>query len=320
MSRFLNHYDWNTRGVIRQVRSEIVAQIKAQERSGRAPLIQVVLDLTTLEKVGQFKGLGGLIRRYNGNRGLHLVVLYVLVGRVRLPWGFRVYRGKDSLSPIQLAQRLILSLPTRLTQQSKIRILADTAFGSIDFLNWVKARPRLHAVVGIREDRRLAEKGKSVQSVERQGAQVVLHGLTFPVTLAWYWLERDNGKREKRFVVSTQPLSASYITRLGRRRWQIEGFFKVAKHRFGLHRFGQATLRGVYRWIILSFLAYFLAHYACLWSGQTTQPDWGQAARLAVETLFPAWVITTVLLTIKRYQPLARQLGIDLSVQTCAPG
>ncbi|MBD2345010.1 hypothetical protein [Anabaena subtropica] len=30
---------------------------------------------------------------------------------------------------------------------------------------------------------------------------------------------------------------------------QIEGWFKTAKHRFGLHRFGQGTLLGMYRWL-----------------------------------------------------------------------
>ncbi|MDJ0844906.1 hypothetical protein [Crocosphaera sp.] len=63
------------------------------------------------------------------------------------------------------------------------------------------------------------------------------------------------------------------ITRWGKYRWQIavrpravvrrkgtrtktEGFFKTAKHQFSLHRFGQKTLLGVYRWLILSFLSY----------------------------------------------------------------
>lgn len=44
--------------------------------------------------------------------------------------------------------------------------------------------------------------------------------------------------------------------RWGKRRWQIEGWFKTAKHRFGLHRFGQGTLLGMYRWIILSLIAF----------------------------------------------------------------
>lgn len=35
---------------------------------------------------------------------------------------------------------------------------------------------------------------------------------------------RDDGSLEKRFVISTKPLSAIYITRLGRRLWQIDFF------------------------------------------------------------------------------------------------
>ena len=44
------------------------------------------------------------------------------------------------------------------------------------------------------------------------------------------------------------------------------GFFKTIKHRFGLHRFGQSTQIGVYRWLILSFIAYLLAHWIDQWS------------------------------------------------------
>jgi len=36
-----------------------------------------------------------------------------------------------------------------------------------------------------------------------------------------------------------------------------EGWFKTAKHRFGLHRFGQGTLLGVYRWLVLAYCLYF---------------------------------------------------------------
>ncbi|WP_197673258.1 transposase [Leptolyngbya sp. O-77] len=46
-----------------------------------------------------------------------------------------------------------------------------------------------------------------------------------------------------------------------RRRWSIEGFFKTIKHRFGLHRFAQQTLKGVYRWLMLCFLSFVLVHW-----------------------------------------------------------
>jgi len=59
-------------------------------------------------------------------------------------------------------------------------------------------------------------------------------------------------------------------------RW---GWFKTAKHRFGLHRFGQCSLLGVYRWLVLSLIvAYFLAHWGTYLSINSTDlPDWGEA-------------------------------------------
>ncbi len=284
--------------------------------------MQVILDMTTLEKVGKFKGLGKLIRIYNGKRGLHLLVLYILLGNRRVPWGFRVYRGKGERSPVELAQRLLKTLPKSLTQHFEVRLLADSAFGSIEMLKWVKRHKRTSGIFGIRCDlrfaaalryRRLAD-GRCVRQVPHRGQQVYLEGLDFPVTLSWYWLEKEDGTREKRFVVSTKPLSGVYITILGRKRWQIEGFFKTAKHRFCLHRFGQATLKGVYRWLVLSLLAYFLAHLACLWSGITTLPDWGEVSRLAMESLFPSLAVLLLVIAVKRLRSLARTQGLDISV------
>ena len=93
LSRFLNEYKWSTRQVVRAVRQAALQQILSQSKVGRRPTLQVILDLTTLEKVGKFKEFEHLIRVYNGKRGLHIVMLYLVVGQWRVPWGFRVYRG-----------------------------------------------------------------------------------------------------------------------------------------------------------------------------------------------------------------------------------
>ncbi|MEG4209201.1 IS701 family transposase, partial [Microcoleus sp. S13_B4] len=127
ISRFLNHYQWSVRAVMRVVRTEIIRQVKAERGVGRRPILTVILDMTTLEKIGKFSGLGKLIRVYNGKRGLHLLVLYILVGRSRVPWGFRVYRGKGEFAPIKLGQRLLKTLPKTLTAHYEIRVLGDSA-------------------------------------------------------------------------------------------------------------------------------------------------------------------------------------------------
>lgn len=102
LSRFLNEYQWSTRAVVKAVRSAAIQQILSQRELGRRPTLQVIMDLTTLEKVGKFKAFKHLIRVYNGKRGLHIVMLYLVVGQWRIPWSFRVYRGKDSPSSVQL--------------------------------------------------------------------------------------------------------------------------------------------------------------------------------------------------------------------------
>lgn len=90
LSRFLNTYNWSTRKIIRTTRSHIFKEILHQTPKGRKPFLQVMIDLTTLEKWGKFKEFKDLITVYNGKRGLHLVVLYLVVGKWRIPWSFRV--------------------------------------------------------------------------------------------------------------------------------------------------------------------------------------------------------------------------------------
>jgi hypothetical protein len=105
-------------------------------------------------------------------------------------------------------------------------ILADTAFGSVEFLHGIRTL-KYHAVTGVAINRKLID-GRVLRHLHKQGQQVLLVGLKFPVTVTWYYLKRDNGKLEKRFVLSTKPIKASTLKWWGQRRWQIEGCFKTA--------------------------------------------------------------------------------------------
>ncbi|HIK42735.1 transposase [Thermoleptolyngbya sp. M55_K2018_002] len=311
LSRFLNHYPWPTRRLIREVRQQLLQQLLRYSGRGRRPWLQLIVDLTTLEKCGKFKQFAPLISVLQGKRGLHLVVLYLVVGQLRVPWGFRVWRGKGSASSAQLAVRLIESVPKVLVQAFRVVVLADTAFGSVLFLKAMRKR-RYPVIVGVRCDRKLAD-GRKVQDLASKGQQVVLEGLSFPVTISWLYLKRD-GKLEKRFVLSTRPLKGSTITWWGRRRWSIEGFFKTIKHRFGLHRFGQQTLLGVYRWFVLCLISFILAHWAYLSTGSSHLPDWAEAAAAALQSLFPEVVVCLLLTKLERHRELLRSVGFDLQL------
>jgi hypothetical protein len=149
LSRFLNQYLWPTRQVIRTTRQAVLQQI-AQHPPRKDMPLRVLIDLTTLEKCGQFRHLSTAtadpevvdpwVRMLNGKRGLHLVVLYLVVGEWRVPWSFRVWRGKGYPSPSQLACKLLRTLPRYLTQGGPVIVLADTEFGTVDFLAAVRQR------------------------------------------------------------------------------------------------------------------------------------------------------------------------------------
>ncbi|PMB03023.1 hypothetical protein CEN49_24290 [Fischerella thermalis CCMEE 5273] len=205
----------------------------------------------------------------------------------------------------------------KLTKHFEVMVLVDTAFGSIEFLHGVR-KLKYHVIAGIACTRKLTD-GRCVARLHKRGQQLHLQGLMFPVSVSWYYFKRDDGKYEKRFVLSTKALKASTISWWGKRLWQIEGWFKIAKHRFGLHRFGQGTLLGVYRWLILSLISYILAHWAYLSTtvASTSLPNWQQAAEIAFQTIFPQLVLLLFLQDIERLRNLALSHGIDIQLNRC---
>lgn len=99
LSRFLNHYNWSCRNVNHCVRDAAVSSILEYygSRRGRRHRLLIMIDLTTLEKTGKFTALN-LVSVLNGKRGVHIVVMYLLAGPLRIPWGYQVWRGKGEAS------------------------------------------------------------------------------------------------------------------------------------------------------------------------------------------------------------------------------
>jgi hypothetical protein len=73
LSRFLNENRWSTRQVIRTVGHEMLSRLLGYTAKGRRPWLQVIVDLTTLDKCGKFKNFQDLIHVLNGKHrfGLH---------------------------------------------------------------------------------------------------------------------------------------------------------------------------------------------------------------------------------------------------------
>ena len=325
LSRFLNHYRWPTRQVIRTTRAAVLQYLSTHPVPLNVPL-RILIDLTTLEKTGKFWHLSNStgeadgpepwVRMLNGKRGLHLVVLYLIVGERRIPWSFRVWRGKGHPSPSQLGGKLLRSVPKALTTQRTVIVQADTEFGTVDFLGAVRQH-QWRAVVGLRNNRRLPDgrRLKDLPGQAKRGLQLYLKDIDYPLTVSWFWLKRANGKRELRFVASTHPYTGVYLVRLGRRRWAIEGFFKTAKHQFGLHCFGQSTKLGVFRWLILSLIAYLLAHWVDLWAWPSVL-DWKATSRLTLEKLLPGVLWSETLRYIRRDAHIAARYGFDIVLKS----
>lgn len=202
-------------------------------------------------------------------------------------------------------------------RQGRVVIVqADTEFGTVEFLKAVRKRS-WRAVVGMRCNRKMHDLRRLGQLYHngKRGQQVHLEGMSDPLTVSWFWLKRAEGKRELPFVVSTHPYSGVYLVRLGRKRWAIEGFFKTIKHRFGLHRFGQSTKLGVYRWLILSLIAYLLAHWIDQWSLPPIL-DWKAASDLALAVLFPCVLWFQLLRLIRTHTNIAAQHGFEIVLKS----
>ena len=229
---------------------------------------------------------------------------------------FRVYRGKDTPSPSQLAQKLLRTLPPILIQSFQIYVLGDTAFGTVDLINQVRGDSfNHHAIVGMPKSRTLQD-GRKISEIKTRGQQVYLNDLDIPVYLSWVWLKRD-GQRVQRFVISTKPMKGSTIARWGRRRWSIEAFFKTVKHRFSLHRFGQHKLLGVYRWLILSFISYLLAYWVYLHLGNNDNLDWFNSAQNALILLLPHVLLLSLLTQLETVIPWLNDRGFDFCLMRC---
>lgn len=149
--------------MIRTTRQAVVQQFLVHAPYHNIP-VRVLIDLMTLPKTGKFRNLStptgdsksteGWVRMLNGKRGLHLLVLYLVLASYRVPWSFRLWRGKGQFSPTQLTCKLLSTVPKSLVKGRTVIIQADTEFGTIEFLNAVRQKS-WRAVIGVRCNRKL---------------------------------------------------------------------------------------------------------------------------------------------------------------------
>ena len=74
---------------------------------------------------------------------------------------------------------------------------------------------------------------------------------------------------------------------------------------------------GLYRWLVLSLVAFILAHWGYLSLETDKLPDWAQAAAVVLEAALADVLIDLLLADIERKRPLLLQLGIDVQITRC---
>ena len=335
LSRFLNEYDWDALNLIRIVRRAVLERLWETYalRRGRRPVLELILDLTTLEKTGAFpeleihfllvrQHLTGYSRQLNDKIGLHLVVLYVMVGPQRFPWAFLIWKGKDTPSPAKLALKLLARIPAWWPERFSVRVLADSGFDSNEFIDGVHDLG-LHGVIGSRANRSIGD-GRCLSDLRCKGALVQFKSCRTPVYASWFKreqpvrcclvskkLQRARKEFVWRYVISTRTADGETIKRWGRRRWRIEAFFKTLKSRFGFDQFGQRSARGVFRFLVLALMAFVLAFWMALETDEALLDlDWGVAARAARDDLVPEVVAGRAWLALRRVKPILEARGV----------
>ncbi len=97
----------------------------------------------------------------------------------------------------------------------------------------------------------------------------------------------------------------------------MRDFSRTVKHRFSLHRFGQKTLVGVYRWLILSFISYLLAYWVYLHLGNYDNLDGFDSAQQALILLLPHILLLELLNQLETVRPWLNELGFDFCLTRC---
>jgi hypothetical protein len=288
LSRYYNKNDWDVQMVMDAMQSVVLGLILTAYKhcKGFAQVLDACIDLTTLEKTGDFPALPVCV--LNSVKGLHIVVLYVCLAGHKYPFAYGIWKGKGKASVSDLALALVKQLQRGLPNGFKIRLLADTAFGTTQLLEACHARG-IQAVTGIARDRKTLDGYRLDERIER-GACVYLKGCKIPVWVSWFKLFAADDSFEWRFVVSTKAGNWLSIIKWGRGRWIIEAFFKCMKSRFGLDQFGQRTLNGVICFLALCFLAYILT--AISRPNLKEIPDWQELAAQVRRELLPwlCWI------------------------------
>jgi len=137
-----------------------------------------------------------------------------------------------------------------------------------------------------------------------------------PNRLGGCYTSRDSVTANWKSDLSSQPVHLRVVPSFGGASadGRLKASSKPENIDKSLHRFGQGTLLGVYRWLILCLIAFILAHWVYLSTGFSVPPEWGTSAHCALQTLLPEVVVCLVLLELERRRPLLTAMGFEVGI------
>ena len=107
------------------------------------------------------------------------------------------------------------------------------------------------------------------------------------------------------------------IKRLANPKGKLRDSLKPSNIEKRLHRFGQKTLLGVYRWLILSFISYLLAYWVYLHLGNQNNLDGFDSAQQALILLLPHVLFLSLLTQLQIVIPWLNERGFELCLMRC---
>ena len=91
-------------------------------------------------------------------------------------------------------------------------------------------------------------------------------------------------------------------------------FLRRETRRARIASFGQQTLLGVDRWLILSFISFVLTHWVYLSLQRANLPDWKEVALLTLQHLLPKTAVSLLLIEVERNRELLASQGMALEL------
>jgi hypothetical protein len=254
-----------------KVKEKIEGKVKEMLREAVGEVV-LILDDTVLDKmwgkatVWVYKLYSSKHRKVIG--GIGLVMLLAVVGKWRIPLGFRIYKRKeDGKSRIDLALEMLMWAIEELGIKPSA-VVMDSWYASRKILQYLHQKG-VRYMTRIKKNRLVMPLGANaylrvdelVDDIPPEGVLVKMKGVGIVRLFAFPSRAITNGgSGSVKFYVSNDVnVSREELEEMMKMRWQIEEVFKVLKQVFSLYKFFVRHPLSILGFIGVSIIGFLLA-------------------------------------------------------------